>query len=409
MLTRVWVLALWALAATVVVASAAVLGRPAAAVGAVFIVASAFVLWRSMRRSAADQATLDAGVRSARAQVELAETESDRLRSALALAADGVVILAPERRVVFANPTARLMLQDRILEVAHRLDHPELDRVVEHAAESGRAVVEDVVLRVPGARPARARAVPLGDGTIVLLLSDLSETYRLDRVRRDFVANVSHELKTPVASIRALAETAATAQSGDDLETSTRFVERLVDEATRLAELVSDLLDLSRVEAGAGLEKTRVDLDGLLLEAADRGRVIAESKGIDIEVKRAGLQVDADPSQLSMAVKNLVDNAVRYSERGTVSLSAEASPAGVEIRVSDEGIGIPSDELERIFERFYRVDKARSRATGGTGLGLAIVRHVIDNHGGAIEVQSQIGSGTTFTITLPGEGPKGIR
>lgn len=334
-------------------------------------------------------------------RVRDAGLESARREAALANTSDGVLIVQPTGIVEYANPTARLFLQNRVLEVTRRLGQPELERLVAEATMSGEAVAEDVTLWVPGAKPARARAVPLADGATVLLLSDLSEAYRVDRVRRDFVANVSHELKTPVAAIRALAETAATALGSDDITTATRFVERLGIEASRLASLVVDLLDLSRVEAAAEFKLGRVDLDALLAEAADRARAVAEVKEIELVLHASELHVDADSAQLTMAVKNLVDNAVRYSERGTVELGARRNGEWIAIVVADQGFGIPSDELGRIFERFYRVDKHRSRATGGTGLGLAIVRHVAENHGGRVEVTSELGRGSTFTILLP--------
>jgi two-component system sensor histidine kinase SenX3 len=339
--------------------------------------------------------------RAALDRLTAAAAQGRRREAALAYTTDAVLIVLPNGQVEYANPTARMFLQDRVLEVTNKLNQPDLERVIEQANRTGQAVAEDVTLWVPGARPARARAVPLADGAAVLLLSDLSESYRLDRVRRDFVANVSHELKTPVSAIRALAETAATALQSDDFETAVRFVERLGTESTRLAGLVTDLLDLSRVEAGGELFRSMVDLDALMVEAAERGRLLGEVKEIDVIVQETDIHLEADPSQLAMAVKNLVDNAVRYSESGKVELAAEQHDDLVTIRVTDQGIGIPSDEVTRIFERFYRVDKGRSRATGGTGLGLAIVRHVVENHGGQVSVESELGVGTTFTITLP--------
>jgi two-component system sensor histidine kinase SenX3 len=204
-----------------------------------------------------------------------------------------------------------------------------------------------------------------------------------------------------VAGIRALAETAATAFAADDLSTARRFIERLGTEAARLSGLVSDLLDLSRVEVGAELQLSSVQLAPLLTEAADRARPVAEVKGIELDVTSSDLVIEADASQLSMAVKNLVDNAVRYSEGGRVRIESESRSEWVAVTVTDQGIGIPSSEIPRIFERFYRVDKARSRATGGTGLGLAIVRHVAENHGGRVEVASELGGGSSFTLLLP--------
>jgi signal transduction histidine kinase len=231
--------------------------------------------------------------------------------------------------------------------------------------------------------------------------SELSESRRLDRVRRDFVANVSHELKTPVATIRALAETAATALGSDDLDTAILFVDRLGHEATRLADLVTDLLDLSRVEAMGELHRGSVDLDAIVRDAAEQCRQHATAKGLALVVHATPTVIEADPSQLAMALKNVVDNAIRYSESGTIELCVAPGPKTVAISISDEGIGIPEDEIPRIFERFYRVDKARSRSTGGTGLGLAIVKHVIENHSGEVAVRSQLGVGSTVTLRLP--------
>ncbi|MEX2395051.1 MAG: ATP-binding protein [Actinomycetota bacterium] len=343
--------------------------------------------------------------RKAIVKLTTAASEGTRRESALAYTTDGVLLVHPDGRVEYANPTARMFLQDRVFEVTNRLNQPDLERLVDHATRTGEAIAEDVTLWVPGAKPARARAVPLVDGTTVLLLSDLSETYRLDKVRRDFVANVSHELKTPVAGIRALAETAGTALASDDLQTAVRFVERLGTESARLAGLVVDLLDLSRVESGFDLNVAPIDLDALLVEAADRGRVIAEVKDIEIVVHETDISFEGDAAQVAMAIENLVDNAVRYSEGGKVEITAEQRDGWISIVVADQGIGIPQDELGRIFERFYRIDKARSRATGGTGLGLAIVRHVIENHGGRLDVSSDLGVGTTFTVTLPTSRP----
>jgi signal transduction histidine kinase len=234
---------------------------------------------------------------------------------------------------------------------------------------------------------------------------DMSESERLDRVRRDFVANVSHELKTPVATIRALAETAATALGSDDLDNAALFIERLGAESARLAGLVTDLLDLSRVEAGIDLRLAAIDVDALLREAADHARAGADEKELTVRVRPSGVVIEADAAQIAMALENLVENAVRYSERGEIVLTAEADGDHVTISVSDEGIGIPADEIPRIFERFYRVDKARSRATGGTGLGLAIVKHVVENHGGQVAVRSELGTGTQMMLRLPLPSP----
>lgn len=338
-----------------------------------------------------------------------ASSESLRLEAALRETSDAVLIIEEAGSIAFANQMARSILHGPTIDVNKQLGQPDLDNLVARARRVREVLAEDVTLWIPGARPARARAVPMADGATILLLSDLSESYRLDRVRRDFVANVSHELKTPVAGIRALAETASTALGADDLDTATRFVERLGVESARLAGLVSDLLDLSRVEAGADLTLTTIDIHLLLAEAADRARSVAEVKELELVIQRSEVKLQADAAQLGMAIKNLVDNAVRYSEHGKIELTADRRGASVAIAVADQGIGIPSDELSRIFERFYRVDKGRSRSSGGTGLGLAIVRHIAENHGGSVDVTSELGVGSTFTLVLPARAPNGRR
>ncbi len=348
---------------------------------------------------------LNVGHRRTLDRLHDASSESLRLEAALRETSDAVLIIEVAGAVVFANQMARSILHGPTIEVNKQLGQPDLENLVERARKSGDVLAEDVTLWIPNARPARARAVPMADGATILLLSDLSESYRLDRVRRDFVANVSHELKTPVAGIRALAETASTALGADDHDTATRFVERLGVESARLAGLVSDLLDLSRVEGGADLILTTVDIDLLLAESADRARSVAEVKELELIIQRSQIKVQADADQLGMAIKNLVDNAVRYSEHGKIEMTADRRGTSVAISVADQGIGIPSDELGRIFERFYRVDKARSRSSGGTGLGLAIVRHTAENHGGSVEVTSELGTGSTFTLLLPVGGP----
>jgi two-component system sensor histidine kinase SenX3 len=340
-------------------------------------------------------------------RMDAAVAANRRREAALEHSTEAIVLIDPDGQVDYANPRAREILHGHVLDLSRRLMQPDLERLVERARDVMLLATEDVVLYVPGPRHARALAIPFADGSIALLLSDLEESRRLDQVRRDFVANVSHELKTPVAGIRALAETAGTAFAADDLATARRFVERLGTEAARLSGLVSDLLDLSRVEAGAELQLASVQLAPLLGEAADRARPVAEVKGIELDVTSLDLVIEADASQLSMAVKNLVDNAVRYSEGGTVHIASEKRDGGVAVTVTDQGIGIPSVEIARIFERFYRVDKARSRATGGTGLGLAIVRHVAENHGGKVEVSSELGVGSTFTLLLPDASTNG--
>ncbi|MFJ4838009.1 sensor histidine kinase [Streptomyces sp. NPDC088746] len=254
-----------------------------------------------------------------------------------------------------------------------------------------------------------ARVAPLGSRLVLLLVEDLTEARRIEAVRRDFVANVSHELKTPVGALSLLSE--AVMDASDDPEAVERFAGRMQIEATRLTNLVQELIDLSRVQNDDPLEDAEpVRVEDLVDEAIDRCRQQAGSKQITMASGgTADLFVWGNRSQLAAALGNLVENAVNYSPARTrVGIAARklAAPGGdlIEIAVTDQGIGISEKDRERVFERFYRVDPARSRATGGTGLGLAIVKHVAASHGGEVTVWSSEGQGSTFTLRLPESG-----
>jgi two-component system sensor histidine kinase SenX3 len=285
------------------------------------------------------------------------------------------------------------------------LDVPELSRLVHAARRTGLPQTDEISLDVKEF-PRRqlsvgARAQPLEDGEVALVVDDLTEAKRVESVRRDFVANVGHEIKTPVGALQLLAEAALDAH--DDPEAVERFVGRMQHEAQRLSRLVQELLDLSRLQGGEPLPaSTEVQVDAMLDEAVDRSRLVADARGITIvRGGDRGLVVLGEEGQLVTAVANLLYNAVAYSPDNTrVALGVHLRDDVVEIAVTDQGIGISEDEQERIFERFYRVDQARSRATGGTGLGLAIVKHTVGNHGGEVTVWSQPGNGSTFTIRL---------
>jgi two-component system sensor histidine kinase SenX3 len=324
----------------------------------------------------------------------------------LAVLRSSAVVLNGEDRVVRASPTAYsygLVRDDRLVAA----DLLELARKVRRDGEIREAELE--VPRGPlggGTLALLARVAPLGSTLILLLLEDRTEERRVDAVRRDFVANVSHELKTPVGAISLLAE--ALLDAADDPEAVRRFAGRMRTEASRLSELVQDVIDLSRLQGHDPLRAPElVRLDDIVTEAVDRSRLAAEAKSITIGVGgQKDVLVRGDGTQLVMALGNLIDNAVRHSPADTrVSLGVRRVDAGssglAEVSVADEGPGIPEDDLERIFERFYRVDEARSRNTGGTGLGLSIVKHVALGHGGEVTVWSAEGVGSTFTLRLP--------
>jgi two-component system phosphate regulon sensor histidine kinase PhoR len=344
---------------------------------------------------------------------ELTE-ERDRAGQILDALDDGVLLLDGAGRLLVANPAARSWfgLPDDLrpgLPAQRVLGVTQISVLAERAAETRAPVVGTFTLIFPEPRTLAMRAFPLADrgptGRIVVTLTDITQRRRLEVLRRDFVANASHELKTPVAAVRALAETLLTALP-DDPEAGRRFAERIGREAERLDLLARDLLDLSRVERGT-LDVEPVDLVGLAKEVVGGYGELAEERRIRLQAElQPQVSIRGDRAQLGLLLSNLLDNALRYTPaKGTVCVRLDATESRAVIQVSDTGQGIPAGELPRVFERFYRVDKARARQTGGTGLGLAIVRHVAEAHGGAVRVDSELGRGSTFTVTLPVTGP----
>ena len=317
------------------------------------------------------------------------------------LRSSGIVLDASDR-VVNNSPAA----------VAHglvrgqELVHAELLALARKVRRDG--VIREAELELRRGPLGNARAVfgariaPLGADHVLLLVDDLSEARRVDEIRRDFVANVSHELKTPVGGIALLAE--AVLDAHDDPEAVARFAKRISVESARLTRLVQEIVDLSRLQ-GADVVKdpVLVDVGACASEAVDRCRLLAEDRGIEV-VRHvdAECKVWGEPELITTAITNLVGNAITYSGEGVrVGVSVRTSGDLVEVAVTDQGHGIAPEEQARIFERFYRVDAARSRATGGTGLGLSIVKHIAENHGGQVSVWSEVGRGSTFTMRLP--------
>jgi two-component system, OmpR family, phosphate regulon sensor histidine kinase PhoR len=344
---------------------------------------------------------------------ELTE-DRDRAGQILDALDDGILLLDGAGRLLVANPTAKAWfgLPEDLrpgLPLRRVVSVTQIADLAEEATTKRAPVSGTVTVVLPEHRTLTLRAFPLADrgptGRTVVTLSDITQRRRLEVLRRDFVANASHELKTPVAALRALAETLESALP-DDPETAQGFVLRIGREAERLDALVRDLLDLSRVERGA-LAAEPIDLVGLVKEVAESHADRAEERRIRLRTELVpGASARGDRAHLGLMLSNLVDNALRYTAaRGTVRIRLDAIDDKVMLQVADTGEGIPANELPRIFERFYRVDKARARRTGGTGLGLAIVRHVAESHGGTVTVESKVGKGTTFTITLPVGGP----
>jgi two-component system sensor histidine kinase SenX3 len=315
--------------------------------------------------------------------------------SSIVLGADDVVLRAsPSAHALGLVRRSRLSIDD-LLRMARSVRRSR--RVGQLELDLPRGPLGGTTLAVT------ARVAPLGDdGLVLVLVEDRSEARRIDAVRRDFVANVSHELKTPVGALALLAE--AVHGASDDPVAVQRFAERMQHEAGRLSHLVEEVIDLSRLQGDDPLEKAElIDIDQVIAEALDRCRLAADTKVISlVSGGERGLRVLGDEAQLATALRNLVDNAVNYSPEHTrVVVGVRRTGDLVEISVTDQGIGIPKRDLERVFERFYRVDPARSRATGGTGLGLSIVKHITANHGGEVSVWSVEGSGSTFTLRLP--------
>jgi two-component system sensor histidine kinase SenX3 len=263
---------------------------------------------------------------------------------------------------------------------------------------------ELVMSRGPGlpSRTVTARVAPLGARLVLALVEDRTRERRVEAIRRDFVANVSHELKTPVGAIRLLSE--AVHDASEDPEAVERFAGRMLKESDRLTRLVQQIIELSRLQGDDPLEAPEaLDVDEVIASAIDSSAMDASAKQISVvSAGETGLEVSGNPEQVMVAVGNLVANAVAYSSNGSsVLVAARANGGSVDISVTDQGIGIPAIEIDRIFERFYRVDPARHRSTGGTGLGLSIVKHVAATHGGEVRVWSVEGRGSTFTLTLP--------
>lgn len=306
-----------------------------------------------------------------------------------------IVVVDPDGTVVFRNSAASRLSGTHVGVL--------LDSAVDDAARDCRQT-DRVERRVDLHGPPRVSLLVigerLGDGAVVVVVEDVSERSRIDAMRTDFVANISHELKTPVGAISVLADALV---GEDDPAVVDRVANRIVEESERAVTTIDDLLELARIETSRPVEEV-VDLNDVVHAAIARGRSVDEEKGVELTAfdVREPLRVRCDPRQITSAIGNLVENAVKYSESdGVVQVRTRHDGRWVEVMVADQGVGIPARDLDRVFERFYRVDRARSRDTGGTGLGLSIVRHVATNHGGDVQVSSTEGEGSTFVLRLP--------
>lgn len=342
-------------------------------------------------------------VRRGRTAAEVVSTAvPDGVEQVLDALESAGAVLDPSNNVVKASPGAVALG----LVWQRSLVHPSLLALVDAVRRSGEPMTEEVDLaRGPlgdASIHLTVRVARLGTRFVLLLAEDRTESVRLDAVRRDFVANISHELKTPIGAVGLLAE--ALEHAADDPAQVQRFAKRLSKESKRLAGMTQEIIELSRLQAADALaDPQEVDIDRVITAAIDQNRVTADAQRIQlVSGGDRRTRVWGDEAMLVSAVHNLIANAIQYSVApARVGVGVSERDDVVEIAVTDQGIGIPEEELDRVFERFFRVDQARARATGGTGLGLSIVKHVAQNHGGDVRVWSQPGRGSTFTIRIP--------
>lgn len=313
------------------------------------------------------------------------------------------ILLGPDDLITYMSENANNFNLQR----ENRISNEPLQHLVRAVRRSGN--IQEGTMELPrgplgtGTHDLLVRVIPLEEnGLICILIFDDSEMRRLDSIRRDFVANISHELKTPIGALSILSE--AVLGASDDPEAIVRFATRMQVESKRLSDLVQEIINLSRLQDDDPLKNAKViDLNVVLLNAINQSELNAQARGIDlIYSEQAIARIKGDYGQVLMAISNLIENAINYSPEGTrVAIALRVTNGLAEVSITDQGIGIPEKDLERIFERFYRVDPARSRATGGTGLGLSIVKHVVTNHGGDVLVWSVENAGSTFTIRFP--------
>jgi signal transduction histidine kinase len=378
-----------------VVDGAAVIG--AAIVGG--IAGGTIVAFVAVARARRVREALDRS-ESSLAERERSAADSDAIRQVIdAAMRDGVLLFDGSGQLVYANEASERLLIRRPASIAQLFPAAAAEAAAAAAASGDPGVVEAETSSPP--RWLRFTATPAGDGGVLVVVSDVTMARQLDTVRRDFVVNASHELKTPAASIQAAAETLIGALR-DDRDSVPRFAATLEREAARLSRIVADLLDLSRLESGGDPEAV-VQFDALVEEEVRRFEDRARNAQLALEVRTdAGAGLRGSERDLGLMVGNLIDNAIRYTPAGgSVDVSVSRSNDHILLRVKDSGIGIPQRDLTWVLERFYRVDQGRSRRTGGTGLGLSIVRHVAENHGGSVSLQSEIGHGTTVDVVLP--------
>lgn len=344
----------------------------------------------------------------AQKQIGALQAESSYVQAVVDSMAEGVLVTDDSGTARIANPAFRRQFAfagraqgRKPLELTHQ---PRLARLVEATLESGEAQVEELDLDTTPPQLLVMVGSPLSDGAgSVVVTRDVTDLVRINRMRRDFVANVSHELKTPLTAIRGFAETLRDGAI-EDAATAGRFLDRILGQSVRLQALLDDLLTLSRLESPeATAEREAVDMVELVHTGLEEVQPLAEQKGIEVASELApDCAIPGEQESLERMVRNLLENAVRYNRHGgRVGVRLARSDGELLLEIEDSGVGIPSADLSRVFERFYRVDQARSREEGGTGLGLAIVKHAAQLHGGSVDVESVLGQGSVFRVRLP--------
>lgn len=386
----------------------------ATGVGFVFALLLGFLCFSWLKR-----ATAEASAGSSSQLADMEQTLHDlrwqhsQAQAILESMMEGVCALDKDGRILWVNRSAEGLFGlnpeeakgKRLVELVRQ---PEIETLIAESLQSRKPAVKEIELFGPSGKSIRFQAVPCaetaGTATLVVVAQDVTEVRKLEGMRREFVANVSHELKTPLTAIKGLIETLL-GGALEDAANNRRFVSLIDEDATRLTRLIDDLLELSRIESKSQpLQFQPVSLRPLFEDLSARFRHQCEASQVSLVVEvPAGLPaIQADPDKLRQVFVNLLDNAIKFNKPGgRVTAGAKAVSEGVCIEIADTGSGIPEADLPRIFERFYRVDKARSRELGGTGLGLSIVKHLVELQRGRIEVKSRLGQGTTFTVTLP--------
>ncbi|MGO0122345.1 two-component system histidine kinase PnpS [Desulfothermobacter acidiphilus] len=372
------------------------------------ILAGLLLLWIVLRRHSPPLVRSESSSGQLRAQIEELSREKEQLQAILSSLDEAVLALDAEDRISLANRAVHNLFGlepeqatgKAILEVVR--DH-RLEELVYQVREAGVPADREITLLFPQPRIFRVKVSPLSSNQVMVVLREVTRERQLERMRRDFVANVSHELRTPLTAIKGFVEAL---QDGalEDEETAREFLQIIATETERLIHLVEDLLKLSRLESRqAAMQRREVNLVELIMGIAPFWRKQAEKKGLAFELDLPPdlPPVRGDPELLTQVFVNLIDNALKYTPAGGVRIAGEHRPGWVCITVEDTGIGIPREALPRVFERFFRVDKARSRASGGTGLGLSIVKHIVELHGGRVGVESEFGKGSSFWVCLP--------